>query len=88
MTQEDKDNFCNAVRAEVKQAGMMDTTDNCWDFFINKVRPSVSKLQSFYRRIYCGGNASLLHNQISNSNGMSVGNVPLQIRGSHLLRHM
>lgn len=37
MKQEDKDNFCNAVRAEVKQAGMMDTTDNCWDFFIDKV---------------------------------------------------
>ena len=37
LLQEDKDNFCNAVRAEVKQAGMLDTTDNCWSFFINKV---------------------------------------------------
>ena len=34
--QEDKDNFCNAVRAEVKVAGLMDTTENCWSFFINK----------------------------------------------------
>ncbi len=36
--QEDKDNFCNAVRAEVKVAGLMDTTENCWSFFINKAR--------------------------------------------------
>ena len=34
---EDKDNFCNAVRSEVKATGMLDTTENCWDFFINKV---------------------------------------------------
>lgn len=37
-TQEDKDNFCNAVRNEVKAAGLLDTPDNCWDFFIDKVR--------------------------------------------------
>lgn len=36
-TQEDKDTFCNSVRGEVKQAGMVDSTDNCWDFFIDKV---------------------------------------------------
>ena len=36
-TQEDKDTFCNSVRGEVKQAGMMDSSDNCWDFFIDKV---------------------------------------------------
>ncbi|KAK9808985.1 hypothetical protein WJX72_007373 [[Myrmecia] bisecta] len=37
-TPEDKETFCNAVRGEVKQAGLMDTTDNLWDFFIDKVR--------------------------------------------------
>ncbi|KAL0038617.1 hypothetical protein WJX79_000048 [Trebouxia sp. C0005] len=37
-TQEDKDTFCNSVRGEVKQAGMVDSADNCWDFFIDKVR--------------------------------------------------
>ena len=37
-TQEDKDTFCNAVRNEVKGAGILDTADNCWDFFIDKVR--------------------------------------------------
>ena len=36
-TQEDKDTFCNSVRGEVKQAGMVDSADNCWDFFIDKV---------------------------------------------------
>ena len=34
--QEEKDNFCNAVRAEVKQAGIIETPENCWDFFIQK----------------------------------------------------
>ena len=35
--QEDKDNIVNAIRPEVKAAGVMDSTDNCWDFFIEKV---------------------------------------------------
>ncbi len=39
-TQEDKDTFCNSVRGEVKQAGMVDSADNCWDFFIDKVNSS------------------------------------------------
>ena len=36
-TTEDKDTFCNSVRGELKQAGMVDTVENCWDFFIDKV---------------------------------------------------
>ena len=35
--QEDKENFCNSVRAEVKAAGMLDSPANCWSFFIDKV---------------------------------------------------
>ena len=35
--QEDKETFCNAVRAEVKGTGAMDTADNLWDFFVDKV---------------------------------------------------
>ena len=35
--QEDKENFCNSVRTELKATGLLDTTDNCWDFFIDKV---------------------------------------------------
>ena len=38
FTAEDKDNFCNAVRNECKQAGIMDTPENLFDFFIDKVR--------------------------------------------------
>ena len=38
FTQEERDNVCNAVRSEVKQAGIVDSTDNCWNFFISKVR--------------------------------------------------
>jgi hypothetical protein len=34
---EDKDGFCNAVRNEVKATGQLDTPENCWTFFINKV---------------------------------------------------
>jgi dynein heavy chain len=37
FTPENKDTFCNAVRNEVKATGLLDTNDNCWDFFINKV---------------------------------------------------
>lgn len=35
---EDKDNFSNAVRNEVKSAGLIDTAEACWDFFIEKCR--------------------------------------------------
>lgn len=36
-SQEEKENFCNAVRNEVKAVGLMDTTDTLWEFFIDKV---------------------------------------------------
>lgn len=39
FTQEDKDAFVNSVRNEVKAAGIMETPENCWDFFIEKVGP-------------------------------------------------
>ncbi len=54
-TQEDKDTFCNSVRGEVKQAGMVDSADNCWDFFIDKVSSSPCRslmLSSQRFRIY------------------------------------
>eukprot|EP00201_Polytomella_parva_P017476 CAMPEP_0175071536 /NCGR_PEP_ID=MMETSP0052_2-20121109/19298_1 /TAXON_ID=51329 ORGANISM="Polytomella parva, Strain SAG 63-3" /NCGR_SAMPLE_ID=MMETSP0052_2 /ASSEMBLY_ACC=CAM_ASM_000194 /LENGTH=4543 /DNA_ID=CAMNT_0016338719 /DNA_START=12 /DNA_END=13643 /DNA_ORIENTATION=- len=38
FTPEDKEAFSNAVRNEVKAAGIMDSAENCWEFFINKVR--------------------------------------------------
>jgi len=38
--QEDREQFSNAVRSEVKAAGLMDTPENLWDFFIEKARAS------------------------------------------------
>lgn len=35
--QDDEENFCNSVRAEVKAAGILDSPENCWSFFIEKV---------------------------------------------------
>ena len=35
---EDIDDICNSVRPEVKQAGIIDTRDSCWEFFIQKTR--------------------------------------------------
>ena len=37
FSQEDKDNFCNSVRNECKAAGILDSMENLWDFFIDKV---------------------------------------------------
>ncbi|MEW5311809.1 MAG: hypothetical protein WDW38_003494 [Sanguina aurantia] len=38
FTPEDKEAFCNAVRNECKSAGILDTMENLWEFFIDKVR--------------------------------------------------
>ena len=35
---EDVDDIVNTVRPEVKQAGIVDTRDSCWEFFIQKTR--------------------------------------------------
>lgn len=46
-TQEDKDTFCNAVRNEVKATGMVDTPENCWQFFIERVRKNLHVVLCF-----------------------------------------
>ena len=38
MAPEERDNMCNAVRNEVKATGMIDSMENCWEFFLDKVR--------------------------------------------------
>merc|ERR1719502_41772 len=53
--QDEKDQCINSVRKEVKAAGIAETPDNCWNFYVNKCRqhmhivlamsPSGSKLQ-------------------------------------------
>lgn len=42
FTPQDKDTFINAVRNEVKATGMLDSPENCWKFFIDKVCWSVA----------------------------------------------
>lgn len=38
---EDKDNIVNAIRTAVKGAGIIDNRDNCWNFFIDRVRTNL-----------------------------------------------
>ena len=47
MPKDEKDNCSNAIRGEVKQAGLQDTADNCWDFFIEKVRKNLHLVLCF-----------------------------------------
>ena len=35
---DDLENVINGVRNEVKGAGIQDTKENCWSFFIDRVR--------------------------------------------------
>ncbi|GIQ86335.1 dynein heavy chain, partial [Kipferlia bialata] len=41
------ENIINGVRNEVKQAGIMDTKENCWNFFIGKVRNNLRVVMGF-----------------------------------------
>jgi dynein heavy chain len=38
------DNIINGVRNEVKGAGIVDTRENCWKFFIDRVRRQLKVL--------------------------------------------
>eukprot|EP00304_Pavlova_gyrans_P007309 CAMPEP_0206033414 /NCGR_PEP_ID=MMETSP1466-20131121/638_1 /ASSEMBLY_ACC=CAM_ASM_001126 /TAXON_ID=44452 /ORGANISM="Pavlova gyrans, Strain CCMP608" /LENGTH=2403 /DNA_ID=CAMNT_0053407607 /DNA_START=23 /DNA_END=7231 /DNA_ORIENTATION=+ len=40
-TDEDKDTAINGIRTEVKAAGLLDTRENCWNYFIDKVRSNL-----------------------------------------------
>ena len=37
-TAEERDAIIGAIRAEVKAAGVLDSAENCWDYYIEKVR--------------------------------------------------
>ena len=41
------ENVINGVRNEVKEAGMMDTRENCWSFFIDRVRRQLKVVLCF-----------------------------------------
>lgn len=36
-----QDSLSNSVRLLVKESGLMDTAENCWEFFINQVRANL-----------------------------------------------
>ena len=40
-TPDDRDNVLNAIRPEVKAAGLMDSPDICWNFFLDRVRKNL-----------------------------------------------
>jgi len=44
---EERDSIAGSVRSEAKQVGIVDTRDNCWDFFLNKVRRNLHVLLCF-----------------------------------------
>eukprot|EP00698_Gefionella_okellyi_P005145 TRINITY_DN1471_c0_g1_i4.p1 TRINITY_DN1471_c0_g1~~TRINITY_DN1471_c0_g1_i4.p1 ORF type:complete len:2448 (+),score=753.76 TRINITY_DN1471_c0_g1_i4:538-7881(+) len=44
---EEKDNIINTIRPEVKGAGISDTRENCYDFFLNKVRRNLHVILCF-----------------------------------------
>lgn len=44
---DEKDGIINAVRNEVKAAGIVDTNDNCYDFFITKVKANLHMVLCF-----------------------------------------
>lgn len=39
--QEDKDEIINGMRSETKSLGLLDTAENCWATFINKVKQNL-----------------------------------------------
>ncbi len=67
--QDEKDALCNTVRAEVKAAGLAETPDNLWTYYVNKCRnnlhivlamsPSGSKL-----RLRCRNFPGLVSNAV------------------------
>lgn len=44
---EDFENVINAIRPEVKGAGLLDSKDNCWKFFIDRVRKMLKVVLCF-----------------------------------------
>lgn len=44
---EDIENITNAVKNEVKQLGILDTKENCWKYFIDKVRRMLKTVLCF-----------------------------------------
>lgn len=48
---DDLENVINGVRNEVKGAGIQDTKENCWSFFIDRVRRQLKVSLAFVCRV-------------------------------------
>ncbi|GKT34970.1 Dynein beta chain, ciliary, partial [Aduncisulcus paluster] len=44
---DEEDEIIESIRNEVKQAGIFDTRDNCWNYFINKVKTNLHVVLGF-----------------------------------------
>ena len=44
---DERDALVNAVRSEVKAAGLYDTKENCWSFYVNKCRANLHMVLAF-----------------------------------------
>lgn len=42
------ENIVSALRSEVKSAGIFDSRDNCWNYFINKVKRRLRVILAFF----------------------------------------
>lgn len=51
FSDEEMDTIINAVRNEVKQSGMLDTKENCWKHFVDKVRKMLKVIMFFVCKI-------------------------------------
>lgn len=47
FTGDEVETICMSVKNEVKQSGMLDTKQNCWNFFIDKVRQNLKVVLCF-----------------------------------------
>lgn len=45
LSEEEVDGVRKAVRSEVRELGLLDNSENCWSFFMNRVRQQLKVSQ-------------------------------------------
>ncbi len=80
FAQEDKDEIINAVRSETKALGLVDTSENCWSTFIQKVSSLTTCLSRDLRDSWLN---ALVHQHLSCSDKLGM-NKPK--RSTHMCR--
>jgi len=69
FAQEDKDEIINAVRSETKALGLVDTSENCWSTFIQKVSSLTTCLHRDLRDSWL---SALVHQHLSCSDQQGI----------------